>query len=101
MAPMSKTTALQNVDTRDIFTRYGILIVLVALLIIAGLISPVFYRSANIANVLQQASALGVISIGQTIVILAGGIDLSVASISATSCVFAAAIMAGKNSMVV
>ncbi len=101
MAPMLKTTALRNVDTRDIFTRYGILIVLVALLIIAGLISPVFYRSANIANVLQQASALGVISIGQTIVILAGGIDLSVASILATSCVFAAAMMAGKNSMVI
>jgi len=77
-----------------------IYIILLVLLVAAGLISPHFYRSQNIFNVLQQASALGVISVGQTLVILSGGIDLSVASIAATSCVFAAALMAGKNLMV-
>lgn len=63
--------------------------------------SPVFYRPQNIFNVLQQASALGIVSVGQTLVILSGGIDLSIASVMATSCVFAAALMAGKNSMVI
>jgi len=75
--------------------------VLVALFVVAGIVSPIFYRPQNIFNVLQQASALGVVSVGQTLVILSGGIDLSIASIMATSCVFAAALMAGKNSMVI
>ncbi|MEI6157305.1 MAG: ABC transporter permease, partial [Atribacterota bacterium] len=96
----TKEKGTHGFEVQEFVTRYGIFLVLVVLLVIAGLISPVFYRSANIANILQQASVLGIISLGQTIVILAGGIDLSVASIVATSCVFAAAIMAGKNSMV-
>lgn len=77
-----------------------IYIILLILLVVAGVISPHFYRSQNIFNILQQASALGIISVGQTLVILSGGIDLSVASVAATSCVFAAALMAGRNFMV-
>jgi ribose transport system permease protein len=71
------------------------------LLVAAGVVSPIFYRPQNIFNVLQQASVLGIVSVGQTLVILSGGIDLSVASIVSTSCVFAAALMAGRNPMVV
>lgn len=71
------------------------------LLVAAGVVSPIFYRPQNIFNVLQQASVLGIVSVGQTLVILSGGIDLSVASIVSTSCVFAAALMAGRNAVVI
>lgn len=77
-----------------------IYLILVVFLVAAGIVSPIFYRPQNIFNVLQQASALGIVSVGQTLVILSGGIDLSIASIMATSCVFAAALMAGKNALV-
>jgi ribose transport system permease protein len=40
--------------------------------------SPVFASGNNIRNIIQQAAILGVVAIGQTLVILTGGIDLSV-----------------------
>ncbi|MBE0478179.1 ABC transporter permease [Candidatus Aerophobetes bacterium] len=70
--------------------------------VVAGIItSPTFSRSHNIINVLRQAVALGLVGMGQTFVILAGGIDLSVGStISLTSCL-SAGIMAGRGEMVI
>ncbi|MEN3187717.1 MAG: ABC transporter permease [Atribacterota bacterium] len=95
-----KSTSVARVEWQSFVSQYGIAIVLVVLFVVAGIISPIFYRSANIFNVLQQASALGIVSIGQTLVILVGGIDLSIGSIMATSCVFAAALMRGQNHLV-
>jgi ribose transport system permease protein len=46
----------------------------------AAINSPAFRSSDNIFDVLRQSVALGIVSIGQTLVILAGGIDLSVGS---------------------
>lgn len=58
----------------------GIYIALLIVLIVARFLSPAFYQSTNILNVLRQASALGILSVGQTIVMISGGIDLSVAA---------------------
>jgi ribose transport system permease protein len=64
----------------EVLDRGGIFIALVIVLVIAGVLSPVFYQPVNLFNVLRQASALGILSIGQTVVMIAGGIDLSVAA---------------------
>jgi ribose transport system permease protein len=40
--------------------------------------SPGFASSSNIESVIQQAGIVGIIAIGQTLVILTGGIDLSI-----------------------
>ncbi len=76
-----KSTALKLT-----FESYGIYIFLVALFVFASIFSPAFIRPQNIRDVLNQAAALGIVSIGQTFVILSGrgGVDLSVASIMAT-----------------
>jgi len=52
--------------------------VLVLLLVVVVVIVPEFIRPANIANVLVQLVPLGLTAIGQHIVIIGGGIDLSV-----------------------
>jgi ribose transport system permease protein len=49
-----------------------------ALLAFAGILSPGFVQPANLSQQLVLASFLGVVAAGQTIVILTGGIDLSV-----------------------
>jgi ribose transport system permease protein len=51
---------------------------ILALLLFAGALSPGFVRPANLSQQLVLASFLGVVAAGQTIVILTGGIDLSV-----------------------
>jgi ribose transport system permease protein len=56
-------------------------LVAVALAVIFGLLSPDFLSSSNIDNILMQISVVGTVAIGETIVMLLGGIDLSVGSV--------------------
>jgi ribose/xylose/arabinose/galactoside ABC-type transport system permease subunit len=74
---------------RDLFRSYGIHIALVLLIIISALLSPQFLSSRNISNMLLQAAPLGIVVIGQVLVILVRGLDLSVASVMATAAVVA------------
>lgn len=53
-------------------------LLLVFLLVPITLIAPEFFRPANISNVMVQMVPLGIAAIGQTLVILGGGIDLSI-----------------------
>lgn len=80
---------------------YGIYVALLIVLIAAGLVSPAFYSPNNIFNVLRQASILGVVAIGQTIVILAGGIDLSVGAAMGLAMIVASEVTRGKNDQVI
>lgn len=53
-------------------------VLLVVLFVVAALINPHYASWANIRNLLQIGAFIGVIAIGQTLVIIAGQIDLSV-----------------------
>ncbi|MDQ3695942.1 MAG: ABC transporter permease [Chloroflexota bacterium] len=55
------------------------------LCLILSLLTPNFLTAGNIRNVIWQVTPLGIIAIGQTLVILTGGIDLSVGGITAFS----------------
>jgi ribose transport system permease protein len=59
--------------------------ILIITIVTGALLNPLMLRGVNIGNVLEQVTALGIVSIGQAIVILTAGIDLSVgATISLT-----------------
>jgi len=58
---------------------------LVLLCTALALMQPRFLTAGNLQNVLSQVMVLGIIAIGQTLVILTGGIDLSVGGIAAVS----------------
>ena len=70
-----------------LLSRYGIHMFLVVLVAASGAISPSFLSGANISNMLMQLAPLGIVVIGQAFVILVLGLDLSVASVMATSAV--------------
>jgi ribose/xylose/arabinose/galactoside ABC-type transport system permease subunit len=55
-------------------------IILVALLLFSFVASPYFRNPINLTNVLKQSIGLGIAAVGQTFVILSGGIDLSIGS---------------------
>jgi ribose/xylose/arabinose/galactoside ABC-type transport system permease subunit len=64
--------------------RTFILFLLVALLITAQIASRgAFMQPRNLLNILAQNSITGTLAVGQTIVILSGGIDLSLGSVTA------------------
>ena len=64
---------------RPILRRNGLIIFFGLLLVVCAFIRPEFLSEANIRNILLSASVIGILAIGQTIVMLTGGFDLSVA----------------------
>lgn len=74
---------------------YGSSIALIGLFILSSYISPYFLTEINIFNLLRQSSIFGFMSLGMTLVILSGGIDLSVGGVM-TLCSILAAILSGK-----
>ncbi len=73
---------------------------LAAVLVVAAVLSPLFFRLDNLFNILRQASALGLLAVGQTVVVIAGGIDVSVAAVMQLAGVMAAEITKGQDQFV-
>jgi ribose/xylose/arabinose/galactoside ABC-type transport system permease subunit len=76
---------------RRLFGRANIYVGFALLLLAAEIASPVFLSRSNIANMLQQMAPLGIVVMGQTLVIIVRGLDLSVGSVMATAAVAATA----------
>ncbi len=71
----------------------GVMLALVVLAILMSFLSPYFFTSQNIFNVLRSISTIGIMSIGMTMIIVTGGIDLSVGSMLAAGAMFTARLM--------
>ncbi|WP_394914025.1 ABC transporter permease [uncultured Robinsoniella sp.] len=85
---MTEKTANQmtkRLNGKDLFNKYGILLVFLILFVLLTVITNTFFTSRNLINVLKQVSINGIISVGMMCVLLTGGIDLSVGSIVALS----------------
>jgi len=75
-------------DTQDLKTKlikFQSIIALLIMCIVLSLLSDRFMSADNIWNVMRQISVNMIISVGMTLVILIGGIDLSVGSVLALS----------------
>ncbi len=57
------------------------LLLFILVFVVFGLITPVFFEWDNIENILTSSSYIGIVAIGMTLVLLTGGIDLSVGSL--------------------
>ena len=67
------------------------------LTLVAGIIVPGFLRPFHLLNLLRQAVALGILTIGQTLAILSGGVDLSLASVAILTNVVVADLLQGRD----
>ena len=77
-------------EQRDVIIIYGILL---GIALLAFIVLPDFRLPKNLFNVLRQSVALGIASVGQTIMILIGGIDLSVGATISLVDVYATGFM--------
>jgi ribose transport system permease protein len=68
-------------NLKDFIRDYLAFILLFALLVSASCISNVFLSVSNIFNILRAVSILGIVALGQTILLLTGNFDLSVSSV--------------------
>ena len=83
--------------------RTGLLVVLCLLLLlfIFGVaVSDRFATTRNILNVYEQSTGLALVSLGQTLTVLTGGIDLSVGSVISVTAMMVSGLINGDPSMV-
>jgi ribose transport system permease protein len=81
---------------------YGALIGIIVLAwIVVTIDGGEFLTTGNIVNMLQRSVALGIVSLGQTIVILLGSLDLSVSALISLASLVTAQQMGGDSANVV
>lgn len=91
---MKQNNRLKSLLKNENVTRkFGIICCLVILSIVFGILSSKFLTGNNWMNILQQAAINGCIALGMTMVIITGGIDLSVGSVMAFSSMIMAMLM--------
>ncbi|MBN2084949.1 MAG: GAF domain-containing protein [Anaerolineales bacterium] len=76
-------------QTDQIGALFGLLVLMVAF----SALSPAFRQVGNLLLIATMASTIGIVAVGQTLVLLTGGIDLSVSSVVALSGMIAASLM--------
>jgi ribose/xylose/arabinose/galactoside ABC-type transport system permease subunit len=87
-------------DLRRQAARSGVWVVLLVTLLVGIVAVPNFATAANADAILRQAAVLGVVALGQTFVVLTGGIDLSVGMLMGLVTVLANGVMAGDASLI-
>jgi ribose transport system permease protein len=87
------------IGRRRFLNETGVLIGLVAVALIFGaLIGPRFFRASNLELMARQTVIVCVAALGMTMVIVSGGIDLSVGSIASLSTVAVALLLRSGSS---
>lgn len=66
-----------------LWSEYSVVIAFLVIYIVAAILNPRFIEINNQINILMQVSIIGIIALGMTVVMLSGGIDLSVGSVLA------------------
>ncbi|CAH0119235.1 Ribose import permease protein RbsC [Paenibacillus sp. CECT 9249] len=80
-------------SARNIFSKYGIYVVLVFLIVFFSIASDAFLSVDNFMNILRQVAVIGIVAVGMTFVILTAGIDLSIGAVIGVSAVLTAQLM--------
>lgn len=66
-------------------TGVSLLVIFAGMCLLFSLLSPYFLTVANFVNIAQTMPIVGIVAIGETMVLIAGGVDLSVGSVAALS----------------
>lgn len=83
--PRRKRQDMWNEKTRHFVAKHFPLFILAAIVITFAIVSPHFRKWNNMSEVMARTTFVGVLAMGQLLVILTGGIDLSVGSIAAVA----------------
>ena len=73
--------------------RVGPALMLLVVVLAAGALSPVFFTTRNLGNVLSQTAVIAILALAQLLVIVTRGIDLSVGSTLVFASVVSAKVM--------
>lgn len=84
----------------DLAGQWAAPIMVCTVLIVAAIFAPVFYNPTNLRTVAIQFAVLGIVAVGQTLVLLVRSIDLSVSAVLALGAVIVVQTEAGSSLIV-
>lgn len=84
-----------------LWSEYSVIIAFIIIFIASAILSPRFLDLNNQLNILMQVSIIGIIAMGMTVVMLSGGIDLSVGSVLALAGVISVLALNASGSILV
>ena len=76
-------------------------VVIIALAAVVGIINPKFITLNNVIAIFQQISVLGVLTMAMSMLLISGGIDLSIGSMMTLSAVVVATVLKNGGNMAV
>ncbi|SFB33998.1 ribose transport system permease protein [Rhizobium sp. NFR07] len=88
-APARSANFLSSFSLRDAGTLIGLIVIMA----VFAMLVPGFLSERNLINILQQSSINACIALGMTLVIISGGIDLSVGPTAAIAAVLSATLL--------
>jgi ribose/xylose/arabinose/galactoside ABC-type transport system permease subunit len=74
---------------------------LVLIVLVLALLSPRSAEPSNLLNLIRQGASIGLVAVGQTFVLISGGLDLSVGSVAILANVLAAQLINGQPDLIV
>lgn len=74
--------------------------ILIVLLIIGGTTTTSFFTTQNLTNLLLQVSVIGIVTLAEFLIVLTGGIDISVGAVVGLSGVLCAGLFGGSSTIV-
>ncbi len=74
-----------RIDESGMETSAGLLAIVILLAVILSIVSPYFLTANNLLNIGRGIAIVGIVAVGETIVIISGGFDLSVGSVMAAA----------------
>lgn len=86
---------------RTLSTEMTVLIAYIAIFVIFSFIAPYFFTVSNLMNIFLYSSVIGICATGMTMIILSGGLDISVGSIIALSGMVTGLIMSKGGNVVI
>lgn len=84
---------------KNLVKAYGLFMILALLILIFSLFTKRFLSVANLVNILKRISITGIISLGTLVVIISGGIDISVGAVAALASVVMATFLLQSQSV--
>ncbi|MGB9834184.1 MAG: ABC transporter permease [bacterium] len=84
-----------RIEGREFLRKSSVYLILILLLLTFSILSPRFLTASNLINVLLQTSIVAMLAIGQTVVMLTAGIDLSVGMVGILCGAIAAGLATG------
>ena len=88
-----------HLDAKQIYRKFGILFIFVAMFIVSAFLNPNFLKPMNLINIVRHMSVITLVACAETMLIVSGMIDLSAGALVTFTGCFAAGVMVATKSL--